>query len=64
MLAFGAKGVPLGRARVYALAAAGKTGFTHMLQLIEAEMRAAMALTSRTTSASIDRSIRASGDVP
>lgn len=55
MLALGAKGVLLGRAWVYALAAAGEKGVTHMLQLIEAEMRVAMALTSCT---SVDRITR------
>jgi L-lactate dehydrogenase (cytochrome) len=56
MLALGAHGVLLGRAWVYALAAAGEKGVTHMLQLMEAEMRVAMALTARTTIASLDRS--------
>lgn len=55
MLALGARGVLLGRAWVYALAAAGEQGVTHMLQLVEAEMRVAMALTSCT---SIDRITR------
>ncbi|MBJ6120537.1 FMN-dependent L-lactate dehydrogenase LldD [Sphingomonas mollis] len=55
MLALGAHGVLLGRAWVYALAAAGEAGVTHMLQLMEAEMRVAMALTSCT---SIDRITR------
>ena len=53
MLALGARGVLLGRAWVYALAAGGEKGITHMLQLIEAEMRVAMALTSCTTIAKI-----------
>jgi L-lactate dehydrogenase (cytochrome) len=56
MLALGAKGVLLGRAWVYALAAAGETGVTHMLQLMEAEMRVAMALTARASIGAIDRS--------
>ena len=55
MLALGAKGVMLGRAWVYALGAAGESGVTHMLQLIDAEMRVAMALTACT---SIDRITR------
>ncbi|NEL79529.1 MAG: L-lactate dehydrogenase, partial [Xanthomonas perforans] len=55
MLALGAHGVLLGRAWVYALAAAGEAGVSHMLQLVEAEMRVAMALTSCT---SIDRITR------
>jgi L-lactate dehydrogenase (cytochrome) len=57
MLALGAKGVLLGRAWMYALAAAGQAGVTHVLKLIEAEMRVAMALTGVTSVASIDRSI-------
>lgn len=57
MLALGAKGVLLGRAWVYALAAAGEQGVTHVLKLIEAEMRVALALTGVTNLASIDRSI-------
>lgn len=49
MLALGAKGVLLGRAWAYALAANGEAGVTHMLRLIEAEMRVAMALTGSTS---------------
>jgi L-lactate dehydrogenase (cytochrome) len=45
MLALGADFVLLGRAWAYALAAAGETGVAHVLKLIEAEMRVAMALT-------------------
>ncbi len=48
MLALGAKGVLLGRAWAYALGAAGEAGVIHMLTLIEAEMRVAMALTGCT----------------
>jgi L-lactate dehydrogenase (cytochrome) len=48
MLALGAKGVLLGRAWAYALAGGGEAGVTHVLQLIEAEMRVAMALTGVT----------------
>jgi L-lactate dehydrogenase (cytochrome) len=48
MLALGADGVLLGRAWAFALAAAGQAGVSHMLQLIEAEMRVAMALTGVT----------------
>lgn len=53
MLALGADGVLLGRAWVYALAAAGEAGVTHLLALMEAEMRVAMALTSCTDIAAI-----------
>ncbi len=57
MLALGAKGVLLGRAWVFALAAAGGTGVAHVLKLIDAEMRVAMALTGVTSVAAIDRNI-------
>jgi L-lactate dehydrogenase (cytochrome) len=59
MLALGAKGVLLGRAWAYALGARGEAGVTHMLQLIEAEMRVAMALTGTTEISHINRSILA-----
>ena len=59
MLALGAKGVLLGRAFVYALAARGEAGVTKLLDLIEKEMRVAMALTGVRDVASIDRSILA-----
>jgi L-lactate dehydrogenase (cytochrome) len=55
MLALGADGVLLGRAWVYALAARGEAGITHMLKLVEAEMRVAMALTSCTSIDAITR---------
>jgi L-lactate dehydrogenase (cytochrome) len=61
MLALGAKGVLLGRSWVFALAGGGQAGVAHMLRLIEAEMRVAMALTARTSIASIDRSILVAG---
>ncbi len=48
MLAMGAKGVLLGRAWAYALSGGGEAGVAHMLRLIEAEMRVAMALTGVT----------------
>jgi L-lactate dehydrogenase (cytochrome) len=61
MLALGAKGVLLGRAWAWALAAGGEAGVTKMLKLIEAEMRVAMALTGTTKIAEIDRTILAGG---
>jgi L-lactate dehydrogenase (cytochrome) len=64
MLALGAKGVLLGRAWVYALGACGEQGVTHVLKLIDAEMRVAMALTGVTNLASIDRSIVVAGNSP
>jgi L-lactate dehydrogenase (cytochrome) len=48
MLALGADFVLLGRAWAYALAACGEAGVAHVLKLIEAEMRVAMALTGTT----------------
>jgi L-lactate dehydrogenase (cytochrome) len=45
MLSLGADFVLLGRAWAYALAARGEAGVAHVLKLIEAEMRVAMALT-------------------
>ncbi|MBN8808875.1 MAG: alpha-hydroxy-acid oxidizing protein, partial [Sphingomonas sp.] len=50
-------GVLLGRAWLYALAAGGKAGVENLLQLIEKEMRVAMALTGVRDIASIDQSI-------
>lgn len=44
-LSLGADAVLLGRAWAFALAAAGEAGVTHLLDLIAAEMRVAMALT-------------------
>ena len=57
MLALGAKGVLLGRAWAYALAAEGKSGVAHVLQLIDAEMRVAMALTGVDRPSRIDARI-------
>ncbi len=56
MLALGARGVLLGRAWAYALAGAGQRGVAHMLALMQAEMRVAMALSGVTKVAEIDRS--------
>ncbi|MGI4732428.1 MAG: FMN-dependent L-lactate dehydrogenase LldD [Janthinobacterium lividum] len=56
LLALGAKGVLLGRAWAYALAGGGQAGVEHMLRLVEAEMRVAMALTGTTCIAALDRS--------
>lgn len=57
MLALGAKAVLLGRAWAYALAGGGEAGVTHMLKLVEAEMRVAMALTGTTRADAIPRDI-------
>lgn len=55
MLALGAQGVLLGRAWVYALGGGGETGVRHLLQLIEAELRVAMALTGARRLADLGR---------
>ena len=57
MLALGARGVLLGRAWVYALAAQGEAGVRHVLQLMEAEMRVCMTLTGVTRISAINRTI-------
>jgi L-lactate dehydrogenase (cytochrome) len=49
MLALGADSVMLGRAYIYALAAAGEAGVRNLLELIEKEMRVAMILTGART---------------
>ena len=63
MLALGAKAVLLGRVWPYALAAGGQAGVSHMLALIEAEMRVVMALTGVTSVSRIDRSLLTDGGV-
>jgi L-lactate dehydrogenase (cytochrome) len=55
MLALGAHGVLLGRIWAYALAGAGQKGVAHMLQLVEAEIRVAMALTGARSIGDITR---------
>ena len=57
MLALGADFVLLGRAWAYALAARGEAGVAHVLKLIEAEMRVAMALTGTTAIAQLDSEV-------
>jgi L-lactate dehydrogenase (cytochrome) len=53
MLALGADFVLLGRAWAYALAGRGQAGVAHALQLIDSEMRVAMALTGCTSIADV-----------
>ncbi|MEI7235734.1 FMN-dependent L-lactate dehydrogenase LldD [Pectobacterium carotovorum] len=55
MIALGADGVMLGRAFVYALAAAGEAGVVNLLNLIEKEMRVAMTLTGAKSIADITK---------
>jgi L-lactate dehydrogenase (cytochrome) len=62
MLALGADFVLLGRAWAYALAASGGAGVAHVLRLIDAEMRVAMALTGCTKVADIDQGVLDPGD--
>ncbi|MEP7130171.1 MAG: L-lactate dehydrogenase [Sphingomicrobium sp.] len=57
MLALGADFVLMGRAWAYALAACGEAGVAHVLELIDAEMRVAMALTGCTNIAEINAHI-------
>lgn len=59
MLALGARGVLLGRAWVYALAAEGEAGVAKLLELIAKEMTVAMTLTGVNRIDAIDRSILA-----
>ncbi|MCE7796340.1 FMN-dependent L-lactate dehydrogenase LldD [Sphingobium sufflavum] len=59
LLALGAKGVLLGRAWAYALAAQGEAGVTKMLSIIEAEMRVAMTLTGTRRISDINETILA-----
>jgi L-lactate dehydrogenase (cytochrome) len=44
MLALGARGILLGRAYIYALAAAGQRGVSHLLELLATDMRVTMTL--------------------
>lgn len=57
LLALGADGVMIGRSWVYALAARGQAGVEHVLELIDKEMRVAMALTGCRKLADIGRHI-------
>jgi L-lactate dehydrogenase (cytochrome) len=56
MLALGAKGVLLGRAWLFALAARGEAGVTQLLKLMTQEMRVAMTLTGARRIADISSS--------
>ncbi|MDX2276631.1 MAG: L-lactate dehydrogenase [Hyphomonadaceae bacterium] len=55
MLALGARGVLLGRAWAYALAGRGGAGVTHILELISAELRVALALTGVSAARDLNR---------
>jgi L-lactate dehydrogenase (cytochrome) len=56
MLALGAKGVLLGRAYIYALAAAGQAGVSHLLDLFAADMKVTMTLIGAKSPSDISRS--------
>ncbi len=55
-LALGARGVLIGRAWAYALAADGERGVARMLQILRQEMHVAMALTGHRTIGELDTS--------
>lgn len=57
LLALGARTVLVGRPWAWALGAAGGTGVRHVLQVMKAEMRVAMALTGCTRVADIGRDV-------
>ena len=59
MIALGARAVLIGRPWLWALAAQGEAGVTHLLDIIEAEMRVAMMLTGVNAVEKIDGSILA-----
>lgn len=64
MLALGAKGVLLGRAAVYALAARGQAGVENVLAIFANEMRVCMTLTGVATIREIDEGIIARCEGP
>ncbi len=56
-IALGANAVMIGRPYLYALSVAGDAGVAKVLEILQREFQMAMALTGRTTIASIDRSV-------
>ena len=56
-IALGANAVLIGRPYVFGLAANGEAGVKQVLNILQREFQLAMALTGRTTVASIDRSV-------
>lgn len=56
-LALGANAVLIGRPYLYGLGAEGEAGVTKVINILQREFAMAMALTGRTTIASIDRSV-------
>ena len=62
MLALGARGVLLGRAYIYALAAAGQSGVSHLLELFASDMRVTMTLIGAKSVHEITRDSLALGE--
>ncbi len=60
LLALGARGVLLGRAWAFALAAGGERRVSHLLEMFAREIRIGMALTGVSAISKIDRSVLAS----
>jgi 4-hydroxymandelate oxidase len=56
-LALGASAVFIGRPYLYGLGAAGEAGVTQVINILQREFQMAMALTGRTSIASIDRAV-------
>jgi len=59
MLALGAKGVLLGRAWLWALAAKGEAGVDEMFSILERELNVVMTLAGCASVAAVDRSVLA-----
>jgi len=55
LMALGAKGVLLGRAWAFALAARGEAGVAHVLEIVKKEMSIALALTGATNVGELSR---------
>jgi 4-hydroxymandelate oxidase len=56
-LALGASAVAIGRPYLYGLAVDGSAGVARVVEILKTEFEMAMALTGRTTIASIDRGV-------
>jgi 4-hydroxymandelate oxidase len=56
-LALGANAVLIGRPYLFGLSVGGDTGVTKVIRILQTELQMAMALTGRTTIASVDRSV-------
>ncbi|MGA8543566.1 MAG: alpha-hydroxy acid oxidase [Thermoplasmata archaeon] len=56
-LAMGARAVGIGRPVLWALAVGGEAGVTRLLSLLKVDLATVMAVTGRTTIASLDRSV-------